>query len=378
MIERTLNLPTLLEKGSHFLLGPRGTGKSYLIRHTLKNICYINLLSSKTYLHLKTAPWELEPMISGNLVAIDEIQRIPELLNEVHRLIEERGVTFLLTGSSARKLRRQGVNLLAGRARNGWMHPLTWYELYARGSFDLDRYLRFGGLPTAYLGQDSDYLYAYVDTYLKEEIQAEALVRNLANYGRFLDNASLVSGQVLNYTKLGNDAQLSPNTISDYYGILEDTLVGYRLPSWTKSTKRKAVQTAKFYIFDVGVLNALRGVESIEEKTDYFGMLFEHFIANELRAYLSYKRSRQPLHYWRTTSQFEVDLVMGDKLAIEVKASKNVSTRDHKGLRALAEEGHWNHRLVVSRDPQAMVFDSGIKHLHWESFFQKLWAGEFD
>ena len=378
MFERRVNLQNLLKKSSFYLFGPRATGKSFLIRHQLKNFNYINLLDGKTYLRLKANPSELNSMVTAEVIAIDEIQRIPELLNQVHLLIEEHGKTFLLTGSSARKLRRGGANLLAGRAYQAELYPLTWKEINQKETFDLHRYLLVGGLPRAYQEANPwDFLYAYIDTYLKEEIQAEALSRNLPNFTRFLQQAAMRSSDMLNYTKVANDAQISPNTTRDYYQILEDTLVGYTLPPWSKSTKRKAIQTAKFYLFDIGITNALRNVQSIAENTDYFGKAFEHMICNEIKSYLSYERKRLPLQYWRSKSQMEVDFVIGDNIAIEVKASHKVSERDHKGLKALKEEHeNWKHLLVISQDTQRQKFETGIEHIYWEEFFDLLWKGK--
>lgn len=225
-------------------------GKSFLIRETLlnqENLTFIDLLSSKNYLRLSARPSELESMAQGKVVVIDEIQRIPELLNEVHRLIEEKQISFLLTGSSARSLKRGGANLLAGRAFRADMFAFTWQELQAEKIFDLSKYLLTGGLPMAYLGEHPhEYLYNYVETYLKEEIQAESLVRNLANYHRFLEAAASANAEMVNFTKVANDAQLSPNTVRDYYGILEDTLIGYLIPAWTKSKKGKPCRRRNF------------------------------------------------------------------------------------------------------------------------------------
>lgn len=378
MISRTLNLLSLLDKSSHFLLGPRGVGKSFLIRHQLPpdTITSIDLLDSRNFIKLKSSPHELEAMIRKPMVVIDEIQRIPELLNEVHRLIEKKGFCFLLTGSSARKLRKIGTNLLAGRALNARLFPLTWRELEDESKFNLSHYLLRGGLPKAYLEDiGQDYLFSYVDTYLKEEIQAEALVRNLANYTRFLESAALGSGSIVNYTKIASDAQLSPNTVRDYYQILEDTLLGFSLPCWHKSKKRKAVAAHKFYFFDIGIVHALCNITALSANSDTFGRAFEHFIAQEIRAYLSYFNKRESFCYWRSQQQQEVDFVIGDKILIEVKSAQRVTERDHRGLKFLAEEGQWQRLLVVSQDPQEMRFSSGIEHLPWQEFLTQLWAG---
>lgn len=378
-MERILDPSKLLEQKSHFLFGPRGTGKSYLLRRLdTATVDYIDLLRSRVYLDLQRDPDGLDAYISRENVVIDEIQRVPELLNAVHRLIEERGVRFILTGSSARKLRSKGVNLLAGRAYKASLHGLTWREISRERRFDLGRYLLFGGLPTAYLGDDpEEYLYAYTDTYLREEIQAEAYVKKLANYDRFVHAAALSNAEMVNFTKVAGDAQLPPNTVRDYFGLLEDTLLGQMLPPWTRSSKRKAIQTAKFYFFDPGLVHSLKNISHLDRNTDAYGKAFEHFIYCELRASLAYHRSRKTLSYWRSKSNFEVDFIIGDDVAIEVKASRRATTRDHKGLNALAEEKPWKRLLVVSQDKTEKRFASGVTHLHWETFLGRLWDGSY-
>jgi uncharacterized protein len=369
----------MTKENSWFLFGPRATGKSYSIRAQLTGKAdYINLLDSKTYLKLKSQPDELSSLIKGDLVVIDEVQRVPELLNEVHLLIEEKNKRFLLTGSSARKLKRGAGNLLAGRAFKSELYPLTYFEIQKEQEFDLEKYLLTGGLPLAYLGNNSEeFLYSYVETYLKEEIQAEALTKNLANYTRFLKSAALTSGQVINYSKIASDAQLSASTVRDYYQILKDTLLGFEIEPWIQSKKRKAIQTGRFYLFDSGVKNTLLEISHLPRNSDVYGAAFEQFIANELKAYLSYKRIRKPLTFWRTTSQFEVDFIVGDEIAIEVKASNKTSNRDQKGLIAIGEEKDWQFRLLVSQDPQEAQFENGIIHLHWKTFLDRLWRDEY-
>ncbi len=379
MLPRTLDPKQMLERSSHFLFGARGTGKSTLIQASCEHFAdYIDLLDSRYYLRLKTDPSLLHSLASKRFVVIDEVQRIPELLNEVHRLIENNGKRFLLTGSSARQFKRSGVNLLAGRAFKAELFPLTWQEISEDREFDLHRYLRFGGLPSAYVDAHSEeFLHAYVDTYLMEEIQQEGLVRNLPNYSRFLQSAALSNGRLLNYSNVASDAGLPANTIRDYYQVLVDTLIGFQVPPWKGRKSRKAVQTVKFYLFDLGVSHTLSGVQAIDPRSDLFGTSFEHFIACELRAFLSYRRLRQPLQFWRTHAGIEVDFVIGDEIAIEVKSSEKVTNRDHKGLLALAEQGNWRHLLLVSRDPLEATHASGIRHVHWEEFLKRLWNGEY-
>jgi len=378
-VARYLQLPQLLEKKSFFLFGPRATGKTFLIREQLADrALVIDLLRTDFSLRLSRAPTDLEALIaaagSPSVVVIDEVQKVPQLLDEVHRLIESRGIKFLLTGSSARKLRRGQANLLAGRAWQANLFPLTWTELKEQ-RFDLDRYLRYGGLPTVYLSAEPrEELQAYARTYLAEEIQAEGLVRRLPQFARFLQVAALSNGQMLNFAGIGADAQVSPSTVREYYYLLEDTLLGFMLPPWTKSRKRKAIATAKFYLFDTGVTHTLAGTEALDRNSDLYGRSFEQWIAMELRAALSYQRTHQELAYWRSTHQQEVDFIIGDEVAIEVKASQRVSERDGRGLQALQEEGMLKRFYLVSQDPVEMVKGS-IQRVHWQTFLTRLWAG---
>ncbi len=376
-INRTLNIKELISKKSYFLFGPRATGKSSLIKHELGDQALtIDLLHSEIYMRLMDNPSQLESMIELDqkpYVVIDEIQRVPELLNEVHRLIESKQVRFLLTGSSARKLKRHGVNLLAGRARQAELYPLTYHEL---SNFNLKRYLQYGGLPMVVLSDEPEEdLDAYVHTYLEEEIKAEALVQKLPAFGRFLQLSALTSGSTLNFTSIANDAGVSSATLREYYQILEDTFLGFLVLPWQHSVKRKAVATARFYYFDTGVKNRLAKIRSIPEQTDLFGQAFEHFIAMELRAYISYARKKLPLCFWRTPEGHEVDFIIGDEVAIEVKSSKKIAAKYLKGLRYLMEENKIEHYYLISQDPIALRQD-GIYILPWENFIKRLWDGE--
>lgn len=379
-IERTLDLMSLLEKKSYFLFGPRATGKSYLIRQQLSpHIPVINLLRSELYLRLSNHPEELESIITAyenhSIVVIDEVQRIPLLLNEVHRLIEENQIKFLLTGSSARKLKRGGANLLAGRAREAKLFPLTYHEIKA---FNLQHYLLNGGLPMIYLSDaPREDLYAYIDTYLKEEIIAEAVVLKLQAFSRFLEISAITSGNMINYANISNDVGISASTIREYYGILEDTFLGFTLPAYTKTKKRKAISTAKFYYFDLGIKNVLAQIDSVPPNTDIFGNLFEHFIALELRAYLSYRRIRKPLGYWQSKNGQEVDFVIGDDIAIEVKSSNNIQDKHLTGLKALAEENLFKKYILVSQD-QINRNQHNINILYWKDFLTALWEDKLD
>lgn len=378
-IKRTLDLMSLLQKKSYFLFGPRGTGKSYLIRQQLSpNIPVINLLRSELYLRLSNHPEDLESIITAyenhSIIVIDEVQRIPLLLNEVHRLIEEKHIKFLLTGSSARKLKRGGANLLAGRAREAKLLPLTYHEIK---DFNLPHYLLHGGLPMIYLSDaPQEDLYAYIDTYLKEEIIAEAVVLKLQAFSRFLEISAITSGTMINYANISNDVGISASTIREYYSILEDTFLGFSLPAYTKTKKRKAISTAKFYYFDLGVKNILAKIDSVPLNTDIFGNLFEHFIALELRAYLSYRRIRKLLSYWQSKNGQEVDFVIGDDMAIEVKSSHHIQDKHLKGLKAFAEEGLCKKYILVSQDTINRNQDN-ISILYWEDFLTALWEDRF-
>lgn len=378
-LERLLNLPDLLTRKSFFLFGPRATGKSTLIKRQLSETAtVIDLLDSRLYLRLLSSPHDLESIIySGHktrIVVIDEIQRIPELLNEVHRLIENKKITFLLTGSSARKLRRGKANLLAGRVWESRMFPLTWKEIT---DFNLDRFLHYGGLPAVYLSNYPDEeLDAYVNTYLKEEIMAEGLIRKLPPFSRFLRSIALASGEMINFTKLANDCQVPPSTVTEYVGLLEDTLVGFLLPAWTESRKRKAIRTANFYFFDPGVTHMLAGTRTLDRNSHLYGKSFEQFIGMEIRAYLSYRRKKRELAYWRSTHGYEVDFLIGIETAIEVKASQKVSGRDLRGLKALKEENIFKNYILVSQDP-INTRDDNFQALYWEKFLDDLWADKF-
>lgn len=377
-IARSLDLQQLLKKKSIFLFGPRSTGKTYLIRKTIaEHALVIDLLRSDVYLRLASAPSDLEGMIEASgkksWVVIDEIQRLPELLNEVHRLIEEREIHFLLTGSSARKLRHKGVNLLAGRAWRAELFPLTAHEI---SNFDLDRYLFYGGLPVVHISQEpEEELSAYVHTYLYEEIQAEGYVRKLPHFARFLQMAALSNSQMLNFATLASDTGIAASTIREYYNILKDTLIGFQLEPWTKTKKRKAIATAKFYFFDLGVTHTLAGTRHLDRNSDLYGRSFEQWVGMELRAYLSYTRSRDTLTYWRSTHGHEVDYVIGDHTAIEAKATRRCSARDLHGLKALKEEGLLKKYILVTQDKIESTQDK-MTCLHWRSFVKQLWAGQ--
>jgi predicted AAA+ superfamily ATPase len=375
VVERWLKLPALLQKKSYFLLGPRQTGKTFLIQQTLSNARVYDLLDHSVYLALSQNPGRMAEELTSKdrIVVIDEIQRLPELLNEVHRLIESRGVRFLLTGSSARKLRRGGINLLGGRARTKHLHPLTYGELGAQ--FDLHRAVERGLLPSIYFSDDprAD-LQSYAGAYLQQEIVAEGATRNIPAFSRFLKVASFCNGTIVNFTNVANDAQVKRTTVYEYFEILKDTLLLYELPAWRKTRKRKPLASSKYYFFDVGVVSALQG-RRFRPGTPEFGEALETYLLHELTAYSDYV-SGEPLSYWRTTTGFEVDFIFGDHTAVEVKAKENVSAQDLRSLRALAEEKQFERYLCVSLEPRARKVD-GISILPIIEFLQALWNGDY-
>ncbi len=374
-IERVLNVPFLLQKKSHFLFGPRQTGKTSLIRHSLKGVRSYDLLDNSVYLSLSQDPGRIAQEINprDKIVVVDEIQRLPILLNEVQRLIEERGIRFLLTGSSARKLRRGGVNLLGGRARTKYMHPLTYREL--GNQFNLFKAIERGLLPSIYLSDDPHAdLEAYTGSYLQQEIVAEGVTRNVPAFSRFLKVAALCNGTVVNFTNVSNDAQVPRTTIYEYFEILKDTLLLYELPSWRKSKKRKPLTSSKYYFFDVGVVATLQG-RQFRPGTPEFGEAFETYLMHELVSYRDYI-SGEPLSYWRSTSGFEVDFILGDHTAVEVKAKENVSAHDLKSLRAFAEEKKLKRYLCVSLGPRRRNLEN-VTILPLREFLEALWSREY-
>lgn len=375
MHNRTLNLPELLEKKSFFLFGARATGKTTLIQASLPNALIIDLLYARTYSALLKDPSALGDICrsSQGIIVIDEIQKLPGLLDEVHRLIQKNHYKFLLTGSSARKLKHGGANLLAGRARESRLFPLTSQEI---ANFDLLRLLNQGGLPEIYDSDDpNEDLAAYVDTYLKEEIKAEAVTRNVAAFSEFLDIMARSNGQELNYESFASDLQVSASSFKNYVQILEDTLIGFRLPGFTETKKRKSISRSKHYIFDLGVTRYLAKTGAISPKSKAFGDAFEHFIVLEVQAYISYARKRVQLTYWRSTSQFEVDLLLDSNIAIEIKAAETISSKHLKGLRALKEENIFKRYVCIYTGESPMQTEDGIEVLPWRMFLNRLWSG---
>lgn len=375
MYRRTLDLAKALQKKSHFLLGPRATGKSWLIREQLSHVQSFDLLNLDTFTRLLKNPASLGQEIRSQQVVIDEIQKLPVLLDEVHRLIEEKKIHFLLTGSSVRKLKRGSANLLAGRARNLSIFPLTTREI---PEFDLLQYCNRGGLPAIYSSNDAWMdLRDYCQMYLREEVIAEALIRHVENYARFLDVAGLSSGQEINYQKLATDSAVPVRTVASFVEILKDTLLAYELEPYRKTRNRKVTTKSKLYLFDVGVANYFAGRKELLPRAQQFGVAFEHFILQEVRAYLGYNAIDLPMTYWKISGQeLEVDLVVGDELAVEIKSSENFNEKMLEGLVSLNETRKFKHLICVTRDPIERKIGA-IQVLNWQIFFERLWAGEF-
>lgn len=375
MYSRILNLPELLSKKSHFLFGPRATGKTTLIQQTLPEALVIDLLQVSTFSSLVRNPSVLEDLIvdPGKIVVIDEIQKLPVLLDEVQRLIQKKKIQFLITGSSARKLKHGGANLLAGRVREARLFPLVTAEI---GDFNLLQMLNHGTLPEIYDSKDPDEdLAAYVDTYLREEIKAEAVTRNVSAFVEFLDASAISNGQEINYESFSSDLQVSPGTLKNYFQILEDTLIGFRLPGYTKTSKRKATTRAKHYLFDLGVTRHLAKAGRISLGSKAFGEALEHLVVIEVRAFLFYFRINKNLCYWRSTSKFEVDLVIGDDVAIEIKSTANPADNHLRGLRALKEEKIFKRYILVCTTERQRMTEDQIEILPVQTFFRELWAG---
>ena len=339
-----------------------------------------NLLDGGLRLRLLADPTLMRQEVEARnlrdcVVFIDEIQKCPELLDEVHLLIEERGIRFLLSGSSARKLKRAGTNLLGGRARTKYLHPFVYPEV-AEDNDLLERVMARGLLPPHYLSEAPDEdLRSYVDTYLSEEIAAEGQARNLPAFARFLQTAATLNAKMINYTNVANDAQVPRQTVRLWFQILIDTMLGYELSSYTSTVKRKAVETAKFYFFDIGVVRTLRRLPAILPESSDFGEFFEHYIFMELKAWIDYRRPSSRLSYWRSLSGYEVDFVIDDEVAIEVKAATIAQDKHLLGLRALREEGRIKRFFLVCRESRPRKVD-GIDILPWREFLGRLWAGD--
>ena len=367
-----------IENDSVMFFGARQTGKTTLLKQLFPSARYYDLLKSDEFERLSRSPWllreELQDCSSGELVIIDEIQKLPVLLDEVHWLMVNRDLRFLLTGSSARKLRNKGVNLLGGRALTNYMFPLVSAEI---PDFDLDRAINNGMLPRHYLVEDaSRRIRGYVGNYLQTEIIAEALVRNLPAFTRFLEAAALTSGELLSYNNVASDCGVSAVTVKSYFEILSDTLIGYTVPAYTKVVKRKLIQTSKFYMFDVGITNYLLHRSHLHRGSPEYGHAFEQFVMLELIAYMGYMQYDNALSYWRTGSGMEVDAVLGNaQVAIEIKSSQEVRNNQLGGLRSFATDYPEARLIMVSLDKNRRRHEN-IEIIPVREFLTDLWNGK--
>ncbi len=382
MFTRNLQLPAP-GKESFFLWGPRQTGKTTLLRRRYSDCRWLDLLKSEEYIQYSTHPERLRQEIEaegpnpGQQIIIDEVQRVPDLLNEAHWLIENRGIKFALCGSSARKVRRGGANLLGGRAFRYVLHGLTAGELGT--DFDLDRLINHGYLPRAYESEEpTRVLDAYVADYLQEEIAAEGLVRNLPVFAHFLDAAALSDGENVNFSNIASDCGVSGKTVKSYFEILEDTLLGTWLPAYRRRAKRRAVKSPKFYFADVGIVNRLARRGEVIAGSEQYGKAFENWVHHEITAFIDYQNIHAKLTYWGLTSQTEVDFLLDDlSIAIEAKSSENITRQHLKGLRSIADEyPEIAQRVVVCRERRPRLTEDGILILPAERFVERLWSGE--
>lgn len=374
MLNRIFQLEKEIDS-SIFLFGGRQTGKTTILHQQFPNAVFFDLLNTSVKERLRRNPTllyeSLKDKAAGTLIIIDEIPEVPELLNEVHRLIVEFQLIFILCGSSARKLKRKGHNTLGGRALPVYLYPLVSAEI---PDFDIDRAVTYGMIPSHYLARNPHRLLAgYIDIYLKEEIKEEALVRNLGAFHRFLEVAALTDGEIINNYNIAQDCGVHATTVSSYFDILEDTLIGYRIPAYTKAMKRRLVQAPRFYYFDIGIANHLLHRKELIRGTSDYGHAFEHLVIQELVAYLHYTHSEEQLSYWRTYTGIEVDAIIGNaRVAIEIKSTEEIQNKHLKNLKIFAEEHPDSRLMVVSLD----IFNrriGNIECLFVKDFFRLLW-----
>lgn len=374
-LNRALRLTDQLKTKSVILLGPRQVGKSSLIRYELPLAKVFNLLKADTFQDLLIRPSIIREGIKekGELVVIDEIQKLPSLMDEVHTMIEEYGARFLLTGSSARKLTRSHTKMMGGRARTMYLHPFSYSEL---PEFDLTRALTFGTIPSIYFSADprAD-MRGYVGDYIREEIMAEGLSRRVDQFSRFLETAAASHTQELNFEEIGRDSQVPARTVRDYFSILADTLFGEVVFPYKKHPTRKATAHGKFFFFDISVPHALNKVVELSQRNASYGQALEHLIFRELRTYRDYRSTDMEITFYRDSSKREIDFLINGEIGIEVKSSTLVQERDIKTLEEIGAELPLRRRIVVSRD-------LNWRKLHntevWPvlDFLRSLWAGE--
>jgi len=362
---------------SVFLWGARQVGKTTLLEHNYPQARYYDLLLSKEFERFLRKPSllseEVESLIEGDLVIIDEIQKVPQLLDEIHSLIHRKKIRFIMSGSSPRKIIRSGANLLGGRALKKVLYPLVSAEI---PEFNLLKAVNNGMIPRHYLVNNPwERFRAYIGDYLNEEIREEALSRSLKTFSRFLEIAAISNGEMVVYKNIAQDCGIDHRTVKDYFDILKDTLVGYFIPGFTASVKRRAIIAPKFYYFDVGIANYLLNRKNLLPGTEGFGRSFEHLIIQELIAYLGYTHSIEQVSYWRTSSGFEVDAIIGSgRIAIDIKSTSEVKSRHLKGLKAFREDFPQSRFIIISLDKYPRIMD-GLEIMPAAHFLNDLWDG---
>ena len=385
-VKRYVDLDGILDRRSVFLIGPRMCGKSMYAKNEVKKpVLYWNLLSNALYYRIVRNPALLEETLKAEgltegLVVIDEIQRAPQLLYTVHQFIEETDLVFLMTGSSVRKLKVGGVNLLGGRALERKLHPLCYPEIIDRDDYTLERIFKTGLLPEMYLHPEDaeEALEAYGGLYLETEIQLENEVNDLPGFINFLEKAALSNGQQINFSAFASDVGVSRQAIRTWYRILLDTLMIKEIKPYGKTKKRKETSFSRFYFFDVGVVRSIARMAVPTETMTEYGMLFETYIAMELIAYIDYSGlySTEITYYRTSDGKREVDFIIGDEAAIEVKSARTVTDKHLANIRELKEEGIFSSYIVVSREETPRMLEDGILILPWKDFLKRLWNGE--
>ena len=365
-------------QNSYFLFGPRGTGKTTWLKQRFENELRVDLLEPKAFRLYKARPERLSELIKGNpdkkIVILDEVQKIPELLDVVHSLMEdEPKLKFILTGSSARKIKQSGIDLLGGRALVRNLHPFMASEI--KTEFDLTQALQVGLIPLVMSSKEpKETLNAYITLYMKEEVQMEGLVRNIGNFARFLEALSFSHGTILNVSNVARECEVKRKTVEGYIDVLYDLLLGFSLPVFTRRAKRAVIKHPKFYFFDTGVFRALRPKGALDQTTEIEGAALEGLLAQHLRAWIDYSRSSSKLYYWRTKAGTEVDFIIyGDEcfLAVEVKNTTNVRRNELKPLKAFRQDYSECNPVFVYRGSEKLLIDD-VWCVPFEDFLKKI------
>lgn len=382
MFRRSLQLPPS-GTDTFFLWGPRQSGKSTLLKSLYPDGRWVDLLKNDEFRRYSGRPELLRQELDADdwdpsrQIVIDEVQKVPALLDEVHWLLENSGFSFALCGSSARKVRRGNVNLLGGRAARYELRGLTGIEL--GDSFDITRLLNHGYMPSMYeVQRPRRMLDAYIDDYLRHEIATEGVVRNLPAFADFLHTAAMSDGEIVNFTNIASECGVSSPTVKNHFEILDDTLLGRWLPAYRRRQKRRVIRAPKFYFYDVGIVNRLARRGVLAPGTDTYGKAFENWVFHELSAYISYNEIDLSLSFWRLPSGIEVDFLLGDvTFAVESKSSRRITDGDLKGLRTLIEEHpQVRQRVLVCMEERARRTPDGIYILPADTFVERLWSGE--